>query len=482
MCAEFPHARGGSSLDRRLPPFTRRLGSGACSLKRLAIIATSTALDPHATRRRSLLLGGALAVLPGWVRAQAAAPSETEARAAMVELLRALIVDAERPLTGISVAWMRGESRVSRAWAGWRTLGLEHPQGSLPLDANTLFRVASLSKVALAVAAMRLHDARVLDLDEDLSPRLRMTLRHPQFPGVAITPRLLLSHRSGLVDKAPLPFPDGDALRRALSTPTSWGAEAPGRVFRYCNIGATVLATAMEAAARMPFEALMQRWLFDPIAFSGRYLTSSLRPEQRDNLSTLYRRSHGSKSWSPQFDQVATSAAPALPAAGENASVYAPHGGLRATVPDLSRLTRLLMQQGRWEGRKLLSAEGMEELLKPHWQLGGEVPGETAGGLFRGWGLGLQVFRDQVDGRAGDRLHPAGGWTAHGHVANAYGLHAGLMFSPHEGAHAPWGLVYVINGTSQAAAESPGQHSSFNRSEERLLERLLDTIASTREN
>lgn len=399
----------------------------------------------------------------------------------MVELLRALVGDGERPLTGISVAWMRGESSVSRAWAGWRTVGAEHPVGSLAMDAHTLYRVGSISKLAVALAALRLHEARVLDLDEDLSPRLRAVLRHPGYPGVSITPRLLLSHRSGLADRGvALPFADGDAMRRTLASPAVWGQEAPGRSFRYSNLGYVVLATAMEAAARLPFESLMQRWLFETIAFTGRFLPSSLQPEQRDNLSVLYRRPTGSARWQPQFDQNAFAPAPPLPPPGENASVYAPHGGLRASVPDLARLARVFMQQGRWEGRRILSADSLATMLNPHWMAGGPEAGEAVAGLFRGWGLGVQIFRDQSEGRSGDRLHPAGGWTGYGHLGAAYGLHAGLLFSPGEGSRLPWGVVYVINGTSQAAAETPGQHSSFLRVEERLLERLLDAVAAMR--
>lgn len=416
--------------------------------------------------------------------AQGQAFNDTEARQAAIELLRALITDLDRPLTGASVAWLHGDGRVSRAWAGWRTIAAEHPNGSLPLDAQTLFRVASISKLAQALVALRLHDSRLLDLDADLGPWLRHPLRHPRFPNTPVTARLILSHRSGLLD-ATMPFVDGDAFRRALSQPAQWAPEEPGRMFRYSNFAFAVLATAMEAAARQPFDALMQRWLLEPLGMNARYSASALSPAQREQLATLYRKPDRSPNWQAQFDARAEAphayATPAaLTAVGENASVHSPQGGLRCSVPDLCRMTRLLMQRGRWEGRRMISGDSMAQLLRPHWTLAPDSPGDTAGGLMRSWGLGCQQFTDTHDARGGDRLHGRGGVRAFGHLGSAYGLFSGLLFNPAETAEASWGIVYAINGTSQGAQDAAGLHSSLRRFEERLIEILLEFVVPMR--
>ncbi len=434
---------------------------------------------PCSLRRRQLLLAGAGLGLPA-LNVQAQGFNDSEARQAAVELLRALITDLERPLTGASLAWMHGDGRVSRAWAGWRTLSADHPSGSLPLEAQSLFRIASISKLALALAVLRLHDARLLDLDADLSTWLRHPLRHPRFPNTPVTARLILSHRSGLLDTT-LPLADGDSFRRALTQPANWGAEEPGRLFRYSNLAYAVLATAMESAARQPFDALMQRWLLDPLGMSARYSPTALTPVQRDQLATLYRKPDRNPQWQAQMDMRGDAGHPfatasALAAIGENASVHSPQGGLRSSVPDLCRIARLLMQQGRWEGRRLLSGDSMAQLIRPHWTWGPDSPGETAGGLMRSWGLGCQRFTDTNDARGGDRLHSRGGIRAFGHLGSAYGLHSGLLFNTSDNADLNWGVVYVVNGTSQGAQESAGVYSSLRRFEERLLEILLEFV------
>ncbi len=430
-------------------------------------------------RRRSLVLAGAAAAAGTGVAPPALAADDRHARSSVVELLQELVGDPDRPLTGVSVAWLQGNEQASRAWVGWREIAPGHPQGSLPIEADTLYRIASVSKAVLALLALRLHEARLLDLDEDLGPWLRVPLRHPLHPAVPLTARLVLSHRSGLKDGVPLPLADGDALRAALADAANWGAEAPGTFFRYSNFACVVLATAMEAAARQPFDRLAQRWLFAPLGLEARYSPAALPAAQRAQLATLYRRPHGSAQWVPQVD--GRGAPPpaggrALQAVGDNASVHSPHGGLRIGVPDLARLARLLMQQGTWDGRRLLSADGHAQLLRPHWSLSDAQPGETANGLFRSWTLGLQRFTDTRDTLGGDRLHPRGRWQAFGHLGSAYGLLSGLLFGPPTPARPAWGLVYVINGTSQAAAEQHGRYSSLLRCEERLVEGLLDTL------
>ena len=434
---------------------------------------------PCSLQRRQLLLAGGGLALPA-LSVQAQGFNDGEARQAAVELLRALITDLERPLTGASLAWMHGDGRVSRAWAGWRTLSADHPSGSLSLEATSVFRVASISKLALALAALRLHDARLLDLDADLSTWLRHPLRHPRFPNTPVTARLILSHRSSLLETS-LPLADGDAFRRALTQPANWSPEEPGRHFRYSNFAHAVLATAMESAARQPFDALMQRWLLDPLGMGARYSPAALNAAQRDQLATLYRKPDRSPQWQAQMDARGEPAHPyatasALAAIGENASVHSPQGGLRSSVPDLCRIARLLMQQGRWEGRRLLSPDSMAQLTRPHWTWGPDSPGETAGGLMRSWGLGCQRFTDVSDARGGDRLHSRGGIRAFGHLGSAYGLHSGLLFNTGDNADLNWGVVYVVNGTSQGAQESAGVYSSLRRFEERLLEILLEFV------
>ena len=67
---------------------------------------------------------------------------------------------------------------------------------------DTAFRAASVSKHITAMAAWRMHEAGIIDIDADADAFLPCSLRHPQAPGTPVTLRRLLSHTAGIHDGA----------------------------------------------------------------------------------------------------------------------------------------------------------------------------------------------------------------------------------------------------------------------------------------
>ena len=105
-------------------------------------------------------------------------------------------------------------------------------------------RVASVSKLVVALGVMRLVEQGRLDLDRDVSDYLGWSLRNPAFPDRPITLRLLLSHRSSLRDGVDYAIPLGTDLRSVVGAPAAFDAEhPPGTYFRYTNLNFPVIAT-----------------------------------------------------------------------------------------------------------------------------------------------------------------------------------------------------------------------------------------------
>lgn len=104
-----------------------------------------------------------------------------------------------------------------------RTQGLADRHTGRLLTADDPVRIASISKLVVGLGVMRLVESGVLDLDRDVSAWLGWSLRHPAYPDIPITLRLLLSHRSSLTDAA-------------------------GRFFRYANLNFPVVAAVTERA------------------------------------------------------------------------------------------------------------------------------------------------------------------------------------------------------------------------------------------
>jgi CubicO group peptidase (beta-lactamase class C family) len=173
------------------------------------------------------------------------------------------------PLTGLSVVAIRHGEIV------YRQPGQQAPATAPaePVDANTLFRVASVSKFVTALGAMKLVEQGKLSLDADIGETLGYRLRNPHFPDTPITLRMLLTHTSSLRDGAA----SNGRLRSTCATcccraaPLRQGRDVAtnamrrARWFEYVNFNWGVLATVMEARDRRALRPPDAPLIFDPM-------------------------------------------------------------------------------------------------------------------------------------------------------------------------------------------------------------------------
>lgn len=158
---------------------------------------------------------------------------------------------------------------VARDGAPTRYLVAGADASGNPLRADTLFLVASITKLATALAALRLVDAGSLDLDEPLSRYLPATASAQ--PGVTL--RTLLAHTSGLPLDIPAdaaPYAVGlswEALRRGcLQTRLE---AAPLTRVQYSNVGYGLAAIVVETITGQPFAQALQELVLGPLHIEG---------------------------------------------------------------------------------------------------------------------------------------------------------------------------------------------------------------------
>ncbi|MFH7042285.1 serine hydrolase domain-containing protein [Paucibacter sp. JuS9] len=432
-------------------------------------------------RRRQLLALPALA-WPAQNVMSAAEPSADE----LDQALKALVEHEQRPLASLSVLVQREGRNVYEAQFGRRYIA---PPGGvdLPVTADTLFRMASVTKLVVAVAAWRLVDAGRLDLDADIGKILGYELRHPRYSRTPLTARLLLTHRSGLTDGGDDYLDPHIGLRelllpggRSFGKGGSWGAHVPGRFFQYANLNFAVLASVMERAAGQRFDELMQHWVLMPLGMQGGFDAARLPPSQLNQVATLYRKARADGGrwdpagpWHAQTDdfkavppQPIGGAALASYMLGSNGALFGPQGRLRTRVSDLGRLMAMLVDEGRYQGEPFLRPASARALLSEEWRFDAAAAnGDTADGAFQAWGVGAQHFIDRSRPQWGDRLLPQGGVEAWGHLGFAYGLQSGVIFDPRRRC----GVIYAIGGCGANPAVNPGRYSSFALWEEQLL-------------
>lgn len=138
-----------------------------------------------------------------------------------------------------------------------------------PLDAASLFPVASITKMATALAALRLADQGALGLDDELAEHLPRAAAAQ--PGVTI--RTLLCHTSGLpLDVAPSAAPYAEGLsweRLGAACMATALDEPPWARVQYSNVGYGLLALTVEAATGRPFAEALRDTVLAPLGIEG---------------------------------------------------------------------------------------------------------------------------------------------------------------------------------------------------------------------
>ncbi len=411
--------------------------------------------------------------------------------------LRAIADDPAYPLSGISVIAVRGGEVAYEFQHGRRRIDEANPANDRPVDAMTLFRVASISKLVTTLGVLRLVEAGKLDLDRDVSGYLGWRLRNPHFPEEAVTLRMLLAHTSSMRDGAGYFWDRTHRLRDALvpggklyGEGKAWSGEAkPGERFQYANLPWGVIGEAMEAVTGERFDRLMKRLVLEPLGMMGGYNPAEFSRTEIVHLATLYRKRenlpNGEEIWrSPtgrwyaQVDDLAHEA-PVSRAGpdyvpGTNGTLMAPQGGLRTNARGLLRVMRMLMDGGTIDGRVLLKPATVEAFFARAWTH--EAAGNSGScasesgrpRLLNAWGLGNQHFLDVSGPGCGDRLVEGGGFTGVGHLGEAWGLNGVFVLDR----KTRDGMIVLVGGVARDPETFPGRYSAHYRHEERLMTTL----------
>ncbi|WP_310541507.1 serine hydrolase domain-containing protein [Phenylobacterium sp.] len=245
-----------------------------------------------------------------------------------------------------------------------------------PVDRDTLFQVASLSKWITAVGVMTLVDAGRIDLDAPVDTYLkRWKLPASEFDNRQVTVRRLLSHTAGLTDGLgyggfapgqPVQPLVASLTRAADASPQAEGAVKvglpPGSGWKYSGGGYTLLQLLIEDVTGEPFAVYMRRAVLDPL---GMTRSTFLLPEPWPaNVAEIYGPG-GTKAIHYRF--TATGAA----------SLY-------TSTADLTRLIAAQRPgaEGAPAGRGVLRPATLAEMRRPHAaQYGADI-----------WGLGLVLY------------------------------------------------------------------------------------------
>lgn len=358
--------------------------------------------------------------------------------------------------------------------------GVRNRDTGVPVEANDPVRIASISKLIMALAALRLVEEGKVDLDADVSDYLGWPVRSPNFPDAKVTLAQLLSHRSGLRDAAGYVIPLGDSLKEKLAEPDAWhAAAAPGEApFEYANLGSPVVATVLEAATGERYDAIIERTVFAPLGIEACLNWIGCSQEQIGRAVTLYRDT-GEIARDDPSDVPPNCTIPVADGMecsldhyelGTNASIFSPQGGVRIGMVDLAKIGQALMSDNR-----ALLTEGLES-IGYRWlqeeRLSAELSANENEGkdFFCFYFLGMQAI-DIQDSGCLDTLF-GDGLPRLGHAGEAYGLRSGLWFHP---IRADAGIAYFT--TAVPPRQSAEDEGGFDPREIALMARAQALLA-----
>ena len=270
--------------------------------------------------------------------------------------------------------WLYAENGkiVSKGAYGWRDA-----ENQLPMEEDTIFEMASITKMFTATAVMLLARKGKLGLDDEYIKFF------PEYPYAGVTIRHLLTHTSGMPDfstadwVAPIlekekRIPSNSEVIRFILESGEDSVYAPGEKFSYTDVGYTLLAQLVEKVSGICFEDFLKKNIFEPAGMkdSGIYHT------RRDGIpSDRFARNMilTDDGYVPS-DIFEESAPYVVGSDGLNGCDY-----LYTTIFDMFRWDEALKEE------KLLTREELKVMYTPGLLNNGETAGEDGDHYGFGW-------------------------------------------------------------------------------------------------
>lgn len=293
-------------------------------------------------------------------------PADEEVRAA-IQLLDSRLASErqQRRIPGMSVAVVYDQEVI---WS--KGFGFADVSKKTPATPQTIYRVASITKLFTATMLMQLRDAGKVGLEEPVTkyvPELKLKSRYDDSP--PITLGQLASHVSGFPRAAPmdywrtLEFPTIEKMIEAL---TNDGERIfpPNQEWKYSNVGFGVLGFALSRAAGQPYFSYVEQNILKPLGMKS----SGFAPSSA--LATGYALPDLGQEPQPVFQP--------------DYGGYGPATTLYTNVEDISRFISLQFREGPAGGSQILRGSSLREMRAAHW---------VAPDWQSGWGIGFRITR-----------------------------------------------------------------------------------------
>ena len=336
-------------------------------------------------------------------------------------------------MVGSNVLFMDKDGYTENVCTGYSDI-----ESNKETDIHGIYRIASISKVIVAIGLLKLYDKGLVDLDEDISKYLGFKVMNPKYPNDLITLRMVMTQTSSITDDGA--FIDGmykgyDGSNSCddyitledLLTPGSdrfykgYSDYKPGSTFIYSNLGCGILACVIERITGKYFPEYIKEELLHPLGIYSGFRLEDIK--DIENLVTHYRFENGKfikHRYYETFKKVQCLKYPI----GQNYRGVA--GGLYISAQNLSKIMKMLMNKGLYENIRILKEETVKEMEAVQWELkeGNVITDPT----YHKKGLQM-IIMDDFSKK-----------PLIGHFGNAYGLRSFMLYNENGG------IIFLCNG------------------------------------
>ncbi|HWX20068.1 MAG TPA: serine hydrolase domain-containing protein [Candidatus Binatia bacterium] len=274
--------------------------------------------------------------------------------------------------------------------------GLADIAAKKPMQPDSLFWIASMTKPVTAVSVLILQDEGKLNVTNPIADYIPefARLRTPSGKPANLSLAQALTHTSGLgeADSASARGAHtlADLIPLYLAAPMQY---EPGAKWKYTQSGINVAARVVEVVSGMSFDAFVQKRVLDPLGMKNTTFYPAEKSPASLAVGYLKNKTTG-----------ALEAAPPRADFGVRGHPPFGNGGLFSTGPDYARFCQMLLGGGTFGGKRFLSPAAMKLLTTVQTS---DLPTgflQTAEfgshGTNYGWGIGTCILRAPHEGVA----------------------------------------------------------------------------------
>jgi CubicO group peptidase (beta-lactamase class C family) len=307
-------------------------------------------------------------------------------------------------IPGLALGIVKGDQIVHL-----KGFGVADPSGRA-VTAQTPFMIGSVTKSFTALAIMQLVEQGKVELDAPIQRYLPWFRVADATASAQITVRHLLNQTSGLSRATGNQFQASrdmhpDALeQQARWLSTARLAQPVGAGFQYSNANWWPLGMMIQTVSGQPYDAYIQQHILAPLEMRRSF--TAVADAQAQGMATGYRY------WFGRY-------LPTDPAESGHYRGMLPQGGVISSAEDMAHYLIAHLNQGRYNGKAILSPAGMAEVQRP------AIPLGSADTFYA---MGLDVG-------------PIDGVPTISHDGSMFNFHANMVLIP-EG---HWGIMLLEN-------------------------------------